>query len=278
MQRYIFQSAVVNRDGLYSYQPLTLEQAAAWLTDEPEPIFRMPVMASVIQVLTGRESVTRPHERIYLHTDNEALIMDLAFPEYAGLPGYKRGIAAAQPRFLSLAEVRRSIRFGLLRKFARLDPYILSISQWDSGFRHRRWRYLVHEAVLSQFGIYQFGRIDAVEAADWLAEGSYESQLRYDVTCKALQLVTNCDVTMWDSYSLASLSMHVGDQALVAYVHTPDTIRPRPFEPYTGPLPLEYVRQHTSLNLLTRLSDEFVERNASSFPTAMRLPGEMHIE
>jgi len=195
----------------------------------------MPLIASVIEALTGKQIAARPGERVYLHTGDEALVMDFVSSAYPGLPGYKRGIVAAQPRPMSLAEVRESVRFGLLHNFARLDPYILSVAQWDAGWRTRRWRYLVHEAVLTRFGIYQFGRIDLTEATVWLDEGRYQSQLRYDVTCKALELVSDCDVTMWDSYSQASLSMEVGDQALVVYCHPPGVTRPKPFEPYTDP-------------------------------------------
>jgi hypothetical protein len=268
MSRYIFQTAIVNKDGLYSYELLTLEQASAWLANGPEPLFRMPLITDVIQTLVGKNMGACPDQRLYLHTGDEALIMVFAFPEYQALPAYKRGIAAAQPRSMSLTDVRASVHFGLLRKFARLDHYVLSISQWDSGFRDRRWRYLVHDAVLSQYGIYQFGRVDVSEAVAWLDEGPYESQLRYDVTCKALELVTNCDVTMWNSYSLASLSMEPGDQALVVYFHSPEATRPRPFEPFTGTLSPAYVRQHTNLSVLTRLSNEFIERNRDAFPIA----------
>lgn len=276
--RCVFQTAVLNKDGVYSFQQLSVEQTVAWLADGPEPIFRMPLIASVIETLTGKQIAARPGERVYLHTGDEALIMDfVSAGAYSDLPGYKRGIAAAQARPMSLAEVRESVRFGLLRKFARLDPYVLSMSQWDAGWRNRRWRYLVHEAVLTRFGIYQFGRIDLTEATAWLNEGRYRSQLRYDVTCKALELVTDCDVSMWGSYSQASLSMEVGDQALVAYCYPPGTIKPKPFEPYTGPLPVDHVRQHTNVNLLTRLSDEFPERNRGAFPAALKLPGETRV-
>jgi len=267
MSRIIFQTAVVNKDGLYSYESLTLEQASAWLVNGPEPLFRMPLIASVIQTLVGKNMAACLDQRLYLHTSDEALIMVFAFPEYQTLPGYKRGIATAQPRSMSLADIREHVQFGLLRKFARLDPYVLSISQWDSGFRDRRWRYLVHDAVLTHYGIYQFGRIDIAGAVAWLDESPYESQLRYDATCKALELLSDYDVTMWEAVSRPSLAMEPGDQALVIYFHSPEE-KPKPFEPFTRTLSPEYVRQHTSLSLLTRLSDEFIERNSDAFPIA----------
>ena len=278
MQRFIFQSAIVNRDGLYSYQPLSLEQVQAWLNEGPEPIFRMPLVGSVIEALTGREWSARPHERLFMHTEDEALIVSFQFPEDRGKQGYKRGLVATQPRTLSLAEARDHIRFSLLRKFAKLDDYTRSVTQWDSSFRHRRWRYLVHDAVLIQHGVYQFGRIDVAEAVSWLNEGRYESQLRYDVTCKALELVLpDCDITMWESNSRTSLLMEPGDQALVVYIHTPGEEKPKPFELYRGELSREYVLSHIGLSLLTRLSSEFAELNAHTFPTAVMVPGDVRV-
>lgn len=267
MARYIFQTAVVTKDGLYQYEPLTLEQTSAWLANGTEPLFRMPLMASVIETLVGKRLAARPTQRFYLHTGDEALVMVFEFPEHQRLPGYKHGIAAAQPRAMSVADIREFVRFGLLRKFARLDPYALSITLWDAGYRNRRWRYLVHDAVLTRYGIYQFGRVGIDGAVDWLEEGPYESQLRYDATCKALECLFDCDVTMWESVSRPSLAMDPGDQALVAYFHTTGE-NPRPFEPFPGTISPAYARQHTSLSILIRLSDEFIERNRDAFPIA----------
>ena len=275
MQRFIFQTAVINRDGLYSYQPLTLEQARSWLNAGETPLFRLPLISSLVQTLTGR---VLPHreERFYLHTGDEALIVRFDFPEVRHTPSYQRGQVAMRARTLSLADLEHT-QFGLLRKFAKLDSYTRSVTQWDSAFRQRRWRYLVHDAVLTQHGIYQFGRIDVAEAVAWLGEGRYESQLRYDATCKALELLSpDCDITLWDSNTQASLSIESGDQALVAFIHTPGAERPRPFEPYHGDLSREYVLNHIGLGLLTRLSAEFIEMNARTFPTAAAIPGVPH--
>src|SRR5712692_6915133 len=98
------------------------------------------------------------------------------FPEDDQKPAYKRGRVATQARPLSLGEIRDHIRFALLRKFARLDAYTRSITQWDSGHRSGGRRYLVHDAVLLEYGIYEFARINLVEALAWLEEGRYESQ------------------------------------------------------------------------------------------------------
>jgi len=277
MQRFIFQSAVIHKDGLYKYQRLSLEQAAAWLTDGPDPVFRLPLVGSVVKTLTGREVPARPGERLFLHTGDEALIAIFDFPEDRGTPGHKRGSVATLAKPLTLADLRNHVRFGLVRKFARLDSYTLSIAQWDSAHRSDGRRYLVHDAVLLEHGTYQFGRIDLAEALTWLDEGRYESQLRYDATCKALELFSDRDITMWESNSQANLKLRPGDQALVAYLHAPGEEKPKPFEPYTGTLSLEYVRAHTNLSFLTRLSDEFVQRNSSAFPMAVLMPGEMRV-
>ena len=277
MQRFIFQTPVINRDGLYSYQRLTTEQARSWLREGEDPLFRLPLITSVVETLTGRVLPHRPEERCYLHTGDEALIVRFDFPEVRHTPGYQRGQVAMRARPLSLADLEH-IQFGLLRKFARLDSYTRSVTQWDSAFRQRRWRYLVHDAVLGQHGVYQFGRIDVAEAVAWLNEDRYESQLRYDATCKALELLSpDCDITLWDSNTRASLSMEAGDQALVAFIHTPGAERPKPFEPFRGDLSREYVLSHIGLGLLTRLSSEFLEVNARTFPTATLLPGDVHV-
>ena len=271
MRRFAFQTAVITHDGLYSYQGLSLEQAQAWVAEEPEPAFRMPLIGSVISALSGREMSVRPHERLFMHTDDEALIVLFEFPEDEHKPAYKRGRVATQARSLSLADVREHVRFSLLKKFARLDAYTRSITQWDAGHRGGGRRYLVHAAVLLQHGIYEFTRIDVPEALTWLDEGRYESQLRYDATCKALELLSDSDFTMWESNSQARLLLRPGDQALIAFLHPPGEERPKPFEPFHGELTRNYVLGHTSLNLLTRLSDEFILRN---FPSAQMTPTE----
>ncbi|MGH2496574.1 MAG: hypothetical protein ACRDIV_17890 [Ktedonobacteraceae bacterium] len=279
MQRFIFQSAIVNRDGLYSYQGVSLEQAAAWLTEGPEPVFRLPLISSVAKILTGKEVVARPRERLFLHTGDEALILQFAFPEDQDVPGYNRGHVATQPRHLTLVDLRNSVRFGLLRKFARLDAYTRSVTQWDVAFGDRdgRRRYLVHDGLLSRFGVYEFGRIDLSQARDWFSEGRFECQLRYDGVCKALESLLDRTLSVYDSNTRASLSLHEGDQALVVYFHYPGGEHPLPLEPFTQQLDESYVRTHTQLNLLRRLSDHFVEANAATFPDATRMPRERRV-
>ena len=275
--RYIFRTPVINRDGLYQYQPLSLEQVGAWLADGPDPLFRLPLIGSVVQTLTGRKLPVHPSERFFLHTGDEALITIFDFPEDRSKPGYRRGQVATTARSLTLAELRESVQFGLLRKFARMDGYTQSITCRDAAHRNRRWRSLVHDAILVEYGIYEFARCEHAEAQHWLDEGPYESKLRYDATCKALEvLFVECDITLWETNSRASLSMHPGDQSLVVYFHSPED-KPKPFEPYTGTLSLEYVRAHTNLSFLTRLSDEFVQRNSSAFPMTVMVPGEMRV-
>ncbi len=274
--RYIFRTPVINRDGLYSYQPLSLEQATTWLTEEPEPIFRLPLIGSVVSALTGRDVAARPRERLFLHTGDEVLIVLFDFPEDQGVPGYKRGQAATQARPLTLSDFRTSIRFGLLKKFARLDAYVRSVTQWDAAFGDRdgKRRYLVHDAILTHFGIYEFGRIDLPQAVGWFDEGRYENQLRYDGACKALESLVDRPISVYDSNTRASLSLHEGDQALVVYFQYPGGEHPLPLEPCTQKLDEGYVRTHTQLNVLTRLSNGFVQRNSRVFPTAASLPGE----
>ena len=274
MSRFIFRTPVLNRDGLYQYLQLSLAQARAWLKEGPDPVFRMPLIGSVITALTGRELQVHQGERLFMHTGDEALIVLFQFPGDQGRPGYKKGHVATQARPLDEAELRDHVQFGLLRKFAKLDEYTKSVTQWDAAFRNdRRRRFLVQDGVLGEFGTYQFARCDLGEALDWFEEGSFVSQLRYDGTCKSLELLTDRDISLWGSNSSASLSMRPGDQALVAYFHHPGGYRPPPFESYTAPLSLEYARAHTSMCLLTRLSDEFVEANARTFPTAAIAPG-----
>lgn len=274
MQRFIFQTPVVTRDGLYSYLPLTLEQARIWLSQGEAPAFRLPLIGSVIQTLTSKDLAARPGERLFMHTGDEALIVLFDFPETRYTPAYQRGQVATQARALSLADVRDHVRFALLKKFAKLDSYIQSITQWDSAFRDRRWRYLVHDAVLTQYGVYQFGRIAVAEATAWLDEAPFESLLRYDATCKALELISDSEVTLWETSGRATLSMEPGDQALVAFLHAPGEAKPKPFEPFRGQITREYALSHTSLSLLTRLSSEFFEVNARIFPAAALLPGD----
>ena len=274
MSRYIFQTPVINRDGLYQYLPLSLEQARAWLNEEPTPIYRMPLIGSVVAALTGRELQVHQGERLFLHTGDQALIVLFQFPEDEGRPGYRRGHVATQARPLCEADLREQVQFGLVQKFAKLDGYTKSVTQWDSAFRAGgRRRFLVHDAVLGAFGTYQYARCDLREALAWLDEDSFVSQLRYDGTCKAFNLLTDRDISLWESNSRASFQLSPGDQALAAYFHHPGGYRPSPFEPYTGPLSLEYARAHTTLCLLTRLSDEFVEANARTFPAAVSAPG-----
>jgi hypothetical protein len=277
MQRFIFQSAVISRDGLYNYQQLSLEQARSWLAEGPDPIFRLPLVCSLVTALTGQTLLARPGERLFLHTGDEALIANFDFPEDRGKAGYKRGHVATQARPLTLADLRDHVRFGLLKKFARLDGYTKSVSQWDAGHRGDGRKYLVHDAILLEHGIYEFGRTDLAEALTWLDECCYESQLRYDATCKALELLSDRDITMWESNSQANLKLWPGDQALVVYLHAPGEEKPKPFEPYTGTLSLEYVRAHTNLSILTRLSDEFIQRNSSAFPAAAMVSGETRV-
>lgn len=273
-RRFMFQTPIVNRDGLYSYQPLSPERARIWLDEGADPLFRMPLIGSVVKTLTGRDLPVNPGERLTLHTGDEALIVLFRFPEDEGLPGYKRGQIATRPRDLGLSEIREHIGFGLLRKFARLDGYTLSVTQWDSAHRDDGGsRYLVHDALLDEFGTYEFARCDVESAAAWLNEDRYVSQLRYDGTCKALELLADHDITLWESNSKARLTMRPGDQALVAFFHYPGGQNPRPFETYAGPLSPAYVRANTSLSFLTRLSDEFVQRNTGAFPTAALRPG-----
>jgi len=274
MSRFIFQTPVVNRDGLYQYTQLSLAQARAWLNEGPDPAFRMPLIGSVITALTGRQLQVRQGERLFMHTGDESLIVRFQFPQDEGRPGYKRGHVATWARPLGQDDLRDHVQFGLLRKFARLDEYTKSVTQWDAAFRSDgRRRFLVHDAVLGEFGTYQLARCDLSEALAWFEEGSFVSQLRYDGTCKSLELLTDRDISLWESNSRASLSLRPGDQALVAYFHHPGGYRPSPFEPYTAPLSLEYARAHTTLCLLTRLSAEFVEANARTFPTAAIVPG-----
>ena len=274
MSRFMFQTPVVNRDGLYQFTQLSLAQVCAWLNEGPDPVFRMPLIGSVITALTGREVPVHQGERLFMHTGDEALIVLFRFPEDEGQPGYKRGHVATWARPLGQADLRDHVQFGLLRKFAKLDEYTKSVTQWDSAFRaDGRHRFLVHDAVLGEFGTYQFARCDLLEALAWLDEGLFVSHLRYDGTCKALELLTDRDISLWESNSQASLSMRPGDQALAAYFHHPGGYRPSPYESYTAPLSLEYARAHTTLSLLTRLSAEFVETNARTFPTAAIAPG-----
>lgn len=221
MQRSIFQVPIVNRDGLYSYQPLSIDQARAWLNEGEDALFRLPLLGSIVQTLTGRVLPHRPKERLFLHTGDEALIVCLDFPEIRHTPPYQRGQIALRARPLSLADLHEYVRFGLLRKFARLDPYVQSIVQWDAAFRDRRWRYLAHEAVLTNYGLYHFGRIPVTDAVDWLTAGPYSSQLRYDATRKALELFVDDEVVLWDSSNWAGFSLAPGDQALIAFLHTP---------------------------------------------------------
>lgn len=274
MQRFIFRTPVINRDGLYSYWPLSLEQATAWLVEGPDPVFRLPLIGSVVTALTGRNLPVSPGARFFLHTGDEALIAVFDFPEDRGKPGYRRGQIATQTRPLTLADLRHCIQFGLLRKFARVDDYAQSILYRDVAHRVPRRHSLVHDAVLVDYGIYEFARCERPDAAIWLDENKYESKLRYDVTCKALEILFDLDLTLWEVNSRARLSMSVGDQALVVYFNSPDEEKPRPFEPYTGSLAPSYVREHMKLSLLTRLSDEFILKNSDAFPAAVRMPGE----
>jgi hypothetical protein len=278
MARFIFQTPVINRDGLYQYLQLSREQARAWLNGGSDPLFRLPLVASVIEALTGKTLPTRKKERLYMHTGDEALIILFQFPEDEGRPGYRRGQIATQHLPFEPDDLLTHVQFGLLRKFARLDGYVQSLVQWDPAFSYAgKHRYLVHDAVLASFGTYHFARIPLAEAQDWFEEGFFVSHLRYHGTCQALELLTDLDFSLWEHTSRADITMRAGDQCLVAYFHHPDGYRPAPFEPYSAPISREYARAHTSLCLLARLSDEFVERNRSVFSTAMGLPGEMQV-
>jgi hypothetical protein len=255
--------------------PAAYPGAGACLAErDPAPIYRMPLIGSVVAALTGRELQVNQGERLFLHTGDQALIVLFQFPEDEGRPGYRRGSGAAQARPLCEVDLRDHMRFGLLQKFAKLDGYTKSITQWDSAFRaDGRRRFLVHDAVLGAFGTYQYARCDLQESLAWFDEGGFVSQLRFDGTCKALELLTDQDISLWESHSRASFRLAPGDQALAAYFHHPGGYRPSPFEPYTGPLSLEYARAHTTMGLLTRLSNEFVEANARAFPSAVGVPG-----
>jgi hypothetical protein len=279
MQRFIFQTAIINRDGLYSYLPLSLEQAQAWLIEGPDPAFRLPLIASVVEALTGKTPPVHRQQRLYMHTGDEALIVLFQFPEDKGRPGYRRGQIATQDLQLEPDDLLEHVQLGLLRKFARLDGYTQSLTQWDPAFYYTgRHRYLVHDAALgSAFGTYHFARTTLDEAQNWLDEGFYISHLRYLWTCRALELLTDRDFSLWENSSRADIAMRSGDQCLVTYFHHPDGQRPAPFEPYSAPIPLEYAHAHTNLSLLTRLSDEFLDRNNEVFPLARRIPGEMRV-
>lgn len=274
MARFIFQTPVVNRDGVYQYMQLTPAQARAWLDEGPSPLFRLPLIASVIEALGCACPPVRKQERLYMHTGDEALIVLFRFPEDEGRPGYRRGQVATQDLHLEPADLLEHVQFGLLRKFARLDGYTQSLVQFDPAITYTgRHHFLVHDAVLGSFGTYHFTRIPLREALDWFEEGFYISHLRYHGTCLALELLTDFDFSLWENSSRADITMREGDQCLAAFFHYPDSYRPVPFEPYTAPISLEYARAHTSLSLLTRLSDRFVEKHGDAYPTAAHLPG-----
>lgn len=275
MSRFIFQTPVVNRDGLYHFMPLSPEQARAWLNAGPDPVFRMPLIGSVIFALTGKELQVRPRERLVMHTGDEAMIVLFRFPENEGQAGYDRGHVAAGVRRLDEADLRDHIKLGLLQKFARFDNATKAAAQVDLALcSDRKRRFLAHDAALVEFGTYQFARCDLAQAQAWFAEGSYATQLRYDGACQALSLLTGRDISLRKKDDPASLSMLPGDQALTARFYYPDGYRPAPFEPYPVQLTLDYARAHTTLCLLTRLSDAFVATNAHAFPAAVRVPGE----
>ena len=188
MARFIFQTPVLNRDGLYQYLQLSHEQARAWLNEGPDPLFRLPLIASVIEALAGKSLPTYKRERLYMHTGDEALILRFQFPEDEGRPGYRRGQIATQHLSFEPDDLLEHVQFGLLRKFARFDGYVQSLVQWDPALHYvGRHRYLVHDAVLgASFGTYHFARIPLEEAQDWFDEGFYVSHLRYHGTCRAL--------------------------------------------------------------------------------------------
>lgn len=277
MARFIFQTPVLNRDGLFQYLPLSREQARAWLNEGPDPLFRLPLVASVIEALVGKSLPVHKRERLHMHTGDEALIVLFQFPEDEGRPGYRRGQVATQDLQLEPDDLLEHVQFGLLRKFAHLDGYVRSLVQWDPTFTSAgRHRFLVHDAVLgASFGTYHFTRIDLGEAQDWFEEGFFISHLRYHGTCRALEQLMDRDFSLWENSSRADITMREGDQCLVAYFHHPDGYKPAPFEPYSAPISLEYARVHTNLCLLTRLSNGFLAHNRDAFPAALRTPGEV---
>ncbi len=266
MKRYMLLTPLLTNAGVYQYQPLTLEQAQAWLDQGSAPLCRLPLLGSIMTALTGRQLVLQPDMPLTLETGDEALIAQFQFPGSRAKLWSKRERLAQQAPALRLDEVAQCTRFGLLRKAAPLDSYIRSITQWDWAFRaDHPLRYLVHEAVLEQYGIYQLAHWSLDEALTWLEERPVISQLRYDGTCKALEVLSDRDIPLWENHLVASLMLRPGDQGLVVSFTYPDGQAPKPYVPYTRPLSAAYARAHTDTWLLTRLSDDVIERHSSAF-------------
>ncbi len=278
MQRFMFLTPRLTRPGLYQFLPIGLEQARAWLEEGPEPTACLPLLSSIAQALTGQTLAIQPDAFLSMHTGDEALIAPYRCSGWKNMAWSKREKKAQNARQLSLQDVRERVPFGLLRKVAPCNSYTLSVTVWDYAFADRQQRYLVHDALLEQYGTYQYVRCDLGEMVTWLGEGPFTPQLQLDGACKALEILAGCDISLWDSSLATSYTLRPGDQALVVRFQYPAEADVVPSMPYVGPpLTRDYVRHHLQGCLLTRLSDKFLERHNSSFPLAQlgtRLPAQ----